>query len=200
MAGETALRLLLALVMVGQTTASAYFIRRAGASASMLRSRQAGAALTAALVISYLAYGVGVIAFLIAPGSMSWSAVDLPLGWRWAGAIPVLAGGALFVRGLVDLGTSLTISPSTREQHELVTEGSYGWIRHPVYSALFIQTAGVALMTQSWFVGLCGAGFCGLMAYRTGAEEENLIDEFGDRYRDYQRRVGRFVPRMRRSH
>ena len=79
MAGETALRLVLALVMVGQTTASAYFIRRAGASASMLRSRQAGPALTAALVISYLAYGVGVVAFLIAPGSMVWSTVDLSL-------------------------------------------------------------------------------------------------------------------------
>ncbi len=199
MPGENSLRLLLAVVMVAQTTASAYFIRRAGASVTMLRSRQAGAALTSALVVTYLAYGLGVIAFLIGPSSIAWSTVGLSLSWRWVGAVPVLAGGALFVRGLADLGAGLTISPSTREGHELVTGGSYGWMRHPVYSALFAQTVGVSLMTASWFIALCGGGFCGLLAFRTGAEERNLVAEFGERYRQYQQRVGRFVPKIRRS-
>ena len=199
MPGETALRVVLAGVMVAQTAVSGYFIRRAGADASLLRNRQAGIWLTGALVSTYLAYGAGVIVFLIAPGSLAWSAVDLSLGWRWVGAVPLLAGAALFVRGLADLGASLTISPSTRDDHELVTDGSYGWMRHPVYSALFTQTIGVVLMTASWFVALCGAGFCALMAYRTGAEEENLVSEFGDRYREYQRQVGRFIPKVGRS-
>ena len=129
---------------------------------------------------------------------MAWSAIDLSLAWRWVGVLPLLFGGALFLRGLVDLGSNLTISPSTKDDQELVTDGSYGWIRHPVYSALFTQTVGVALMVANWFVALCGAGFCALMAYRTRAEEDNLVAEFGDRYRDYQRRVGRFIPKVGR--
>ncbi len=198
MTGETALRVVLAVVMVVQTAVSGYFIRRAGADAALLRNRQAEMWLTSALVSTYVAYGAGVIVFLIAPERLGWSAVDLSLGWRWVGAIPLLLGSALFVRGLADLGASLTISPSTKDEHQLVTDGSYRWMRHPVYSALFAQTIGVALMTASWFVGLCGAGFCALMAYRTGAEEENLVAEFGDRYREYQRQVGMFIPRLRR--
>lgn len=199
MPGETSLRVVLTLVMVTQTAVSGYSIRRAGADTSLLRNRQAGTLLTGALVATYVAYGAGVIAFVIAPESLAWSAVDLPLGWRWVGAVPLLAGGMLFVRGLVDLGAALTISPSTREDHPLVTTGSYGWMRHPIYSALFTQTLGVALMVANWFVALCGAGFCALMAYRTRVEEDNLVAEFGDRYREYQRQVGRFIPRARRS-
>jgi protein-S-isoprenylcysteine O-methyltransferase Ste14 len=34
------------------------------------------------------------------------------------------------------------------------------------------------------------------MAVRTPAEEANLIAKFGDEYRAYMRRTGRFLPRF----
>jgi protein-S-isoprenylcysteine O-methyltransferase Ste14 len=35
------------------------------------------------------------------------------------------------------------------------------------------------------------------MASRTPKEEANLIEKFGDEYRDYMKRTGRFLPRLR---
>jgi protein-S-isoprenylcysteine O-methyltransferase Ste14 len=39
-----------------------------------------------------------------------------------------------------------------------------------------------------------GIGMFALMAARTRLEEARLIEKFGDAYRDYQRRTGRFLP------
>ena len=36
-----------------------------------------------------------------------------------------------------------------------------------------------------------------LMAIRTPKEEANLIAKFGDEYREYMRRTGRFLPRLK---
>ena len=46
----------------------------------------------------------------------------------------------------------------------------------------------------NWFVALCAAAFCGMIAFRTRREEDNLIAKFGDEYRRYQEHVGRFFP------
>ena len=38
------------------------------------------------------------------------------------------------------------------------------------------------------------AGLFGLMVVRTRTEEENLVARFGDSYRAYMKRTGRFLP------
>ena len=35
-----------------------------------------------------------------------------------------------------------------------------------------------------------------LMAIRTPKEEANLIEKFGDEYREYMKRTGRFLPKL----
>jgi protein-S-isoprenylcysteine O-methyltransferase Ste14 len=35
-----------------------------------------------------------------------------------------------------------------------------------------------------------------LLALRTAREEQHLVARFGDQYRDYMSRVGRFLPRI----
>ena len=180
---ETPFRIVLLAVSVIQTAFSVRSLRRARADVTLLRNRQAGITLTAFIVLSYIAYVIAVLAYLIQPSWMEWSHLALPAWARWMAVGPLLMGGALIIQGLHDLGVNLTISPSTKQDHELVTTGSYGWVRHPLYSGLFVESGGVCLLMANWFVMLCAAVFCGLIAFRTRREEDNLIEKFGDEYR-----------------
>lgn len=194
MTDEDTLRLVLLCATIVQTGISIYYLRLAGAVATFFKHRQAGVMLTGAIALSYAAYGLAVAAYLIQPNWTVWSSVALPNWMRWLGVIILLIGAVVVVRGFRDLGSNLTISPSTKEGQQLVTTGSYGWVRHPLYSGVFVESVGVCLLMANWFAGVSAAAFCVLIALRTRIEEANLAAQFGDVYRQYQQRVGMFVP------
>jgi protein-S-isoprenylcysteine O-methyltransferase Ste14 len=194
---ENPFRVALLIVSVVQTAISVHYLRRANVAANLLRQRQAGILLTGSIVLSYITYGVGVLCYLIEPRWMMWAAVAVPVWARWIAVGPLLFGGMLVIWGLHNIGTNLTISPSTKENHRLVTSGAFGWVRHPMYSGVCIESAGVCLLMANWFVSLTAAMFCALIVVRTRIEEDNLTRKFGDEYRQYQQRVGQFVPRVR---
>lgn len=199
MTGETPFRLLLAAAAVIQAAVSLWLLWGAGAAATVFRRREEGLVLTAGIALSFLAYVVAVVAWLLNPASMAWSAVAIPAGLRWTGTIPLILGACAIVQAQRHLGRNITISISTKVEHALVTTGPYGWVRHPLYSAGMVESAGVGLLTANWFIVLTAALFWMLIAYRTPMEERKLLDRFGDDYRNYIRRVGRFVPRLTKS-
>jgi protein-S-isoprenylcysteine O-methyltransferase Ste14 len=80
----------------------------------------------------------------------------------------------------------------------LVTTGLYGWVRHPLYTAFLVEAVGISLLMANWFVAVTAGSLWTLLAMRTRQEERKLIERFGDEYQEYMRRVGRFLPRLRR--
>jgi protein-S-isoprenylcysteine O-methyltransferase Ste14 len=84
------------------------------------------------------------------------------------------------------------------QKHELVTRGPYSRIRHPGYtSAIFAALAYVLLylnvITLIVFLAVLAT------AYKRAVLEEELLaseDGFGQEYRDYMKRTGRFLPRL----
>ena len=82
-----------------------------------------------------------------------------------------------------------------REQATLVTTGPYRWIRHPMYTAALTLGVAATLITANAVMAIGGLGMFALLAARSRTEERRLIEKFGDAYRDYQRRTGRFLPR-----
>lgn len=139
---------------------------------------------------------VGLICYLVNPSTMAWSSVSLPLWLRWSGAGIGAAAGALIIWAFHNLGKNLTDTVVTREKHTLVTSGPYRWVRHPFYVAVLLAVLGNALMAANWFLFLTGALVFVLMTIRMRKEEELLVARFGDAYRDYMKRTGRFWPRM----
>jgi len=139
---------------------------------------------------------VGVIAFAINPRWMAWSSLPLPAGLRWLGVgVGVLFAG-LLLWTLRNLGKNLTDTVVTRQQHTLVTAGPYRWVRHPFYLAFALAVVANTLTTANWFVAATGIVAWILIAIRTPLEEARLIERFGDDYRHYCDRTGRFFPRL----
>ena len=137
-----------------------------------------------------------IILYMINPALMAWSAMTLPIWLRWAGAAFFLLCVALLLWTLPALGTNLTDTVVTREHHTLVTRGPYRWIRHPFYVAMALITAGAALVAANWFRLASGVVVFTLLAIRSRVEEEELAARFGDPYREYKKRTGRFLPKI----
>lgn len=78
---------------------------------------------------------------------------------------------------------------------QLVTNGLHRFVRHPLYTTSLIVLYLVSPMTLNRLalvVGIHVYFWIGSMF-----EERKLVREFGDAYRDYQRRVPRLLPRLR---
>jgi len=174
-----------------------YHRLRSWESKEPLDRGQEGVFILATLRPIGLAMWLAVIAYLINPEWMAWSAVPLPPWLRWSGAAVVFIGIALLAWTLRNLGVNLTDTVVTRQAHTLITKGPYRWVRHPFYGALALFVVGFALLTANWFILATGALVFILLAIRSRTEEALLLARFGETYRAYKESTGRFLPRPR---
>ncbi len=76
----------------------------------------------------------------------------------------------------------------------LVTDGIYGYIRHPLYSSLFLLNWGIFFKEPSWpGLGLALGASVFLVA-TARRDEAECIDCFGPDYRRYMQHTRMFIP------
>jgi protein-S-isoprenylcysteine O-methyltransferase Ste14 len=143
-----------------------------------------------------IALWLGLIAWMIDPGWMAWSSGTLPTWLRWTGVGVIAMACGLLVWTLHCLGTNLTDTVVTRQKHTLIVYGPYRWVRHPFYDSAALLVVAVFLITANWFFFVIGGVLFCLLIIRTRTEEKNLVARFGNSYRAYMERTGRFLPRV----
>jgi protein-S-isoprenylcysteine O-methyltransferase Ste14 len=144
--------------------------------------------------------------------TIAWAAFFLPLIWIvtplfafadhplhpvpfFIGVLCLVLGLWLFHRAHADLGANWSITLEVREQHQLVTHGIYRWVRHPMYLALLVYSAGQALVVPNWLVAPSyGVAMTLLIVLRMGREERMMREEFGKDYEAYQATTKRLIP------
>ncbi len=122
----------------------------------------------------------------------------LPAFVPWCGSAIMLAALWLFWRSHSDLGLNWSAFLEMRKDHQLIRQGVYRSIRHPMYVSIFLFGVAQALMLQNWVAGLSGlVTFVPLYFVRTPREERMMRDWFGEEYQDYVRQTGRIIPRLK---
>ena len=113
---------------------------------------------------------------------------------RATGTVMVLGATALMLAAQLDLGASWRVGIDEGARPGLVTGGLYRYSRNPIYVAMLAALLGFALLLPSWIsLGLLiGAGL-GIRRH-VRDEETYLARTYGEEYRRYAARVGRFVP------
>ena len=116
--------------------------------------------------------------------------------WAFGAGVLCLVGGLWwFQRSHSDLGTYWSVTLELRENHRLITQGVYSYVRHPMYAALFLYAIGQALVLPNWVVGPSYfVAFGILFAFRIRAEERMMLETFGDEYAAYMARTRLLVP------
>ena len=136
--------------------------------------------------------------YIIYPQPLDWSFFDVPSWLKWVGAAVVFVNIPFVVSAQRALGRNVSPTVITHEDHELITTGPYRLIRNPLYAAGGLVFTGLGLVAASWFL-IGGAGLAlVLVRLRLPKEEAQLEARFGEEYRDYARRTGRFLPRWSR--
>ena len=194
---ENIFRILAALILFTGIGISSYYRRKADKDTGEKISRKVdGSVMMTIIKIGGLILWLTPLVYLINPNWMNWSKIGLPESVRWLG----VGIGILCVLGIYwlfsSIGSGISPTSATRQEHKLVTSGPYRWVRHPLYtvgSSLFIA---FGMMADNWFIAALGVlAFIG-MAIRTPKEEANLIEKFGDEYREYMKHTGRFFPKL----
>lgn len=191
----TAYELALLVVFVASLgIRSVYQRRRRGATAVSTRHSRREQLSYLLVASSYLLLPIVVFTNWLDAG-----AFDLP-GWlRWLGALIAAAGLALFWWTHVALGRNWSGVLELYEQHELVMEGPYRFVRHPMYTSVYLKGIGILLLSANW---IAGGGYLAavtwMYALRVRDEEQMMVERFGEEYRNYMNRTSRLVPLPRR--
>jgi len=142
-----------------------------------------------------LGYVGALFIYIFAPWLFDWAVVPLPDWIRWIGALITLVSVLLlwWVQWALDVQFDTTLH--TQAEHKMIKHGPYQWVRHPMYTALFLMGLGWFLLTANWFVGVpLMIGIILVVLSRVQNEEDVLTELFGDEYQEYMQHSGRFFP------
>jgi protein-S-isoprenylcysteine O-methyltransferase Ste14 len=122
---------------------------------------------------------------------VSWSLLILSI-------IPLVFG----VRTLISHGNASAERPGEpdllafEKTTELVTSGTYRYIRHPLYSSLLLLNWGIFFKSPGAIGGVLALAVSVLLVATARADEKECIRYFGSAYREYMTRSKMFLPHL----
>jgi protein-S-isoprenylcysteine O-methyltransferase Ste14 len=110
------------------------------------------------------------------------------------GLLLLMLGIGLVNAGLLSLGwNNLTALPYPRQEAQLVEQGAYRWVRHPIYSGIIVATLGWGLLVNN-VTAVAMAALLFFFFDRKSRREEEWLRQKYPGYGAYQERVGRLAP------
>ncbi len=135
-------------------------------------------------------------AWLWRPDWFQWASRCISIGLRWIGVAGFACAVAWLIWMFHTLGSNLTDTVVTRRDAHFVDRGPYRFVRNPMYTGVLMVSMSLGLALGTWLLPLAGSVVFALFALRTRTEEKYLVERFGNQYRDYMGRVGRFFPKL----
>jgi protein-S-isoprenylcysteine O-methyltransferase Ste14 len=195
---EDLARLLFVAIWLPFAAMRIHYHRGAGAKPAGFTTPEEGKLFGAFRWLVAMPWMLCLLLWIVYPAPLRWASFALPSGLRWLGAALFSLGALLVFWTNFNLGPNFSSTLILRDGHELIERGPYRWVRHPMYTAFLVMGAGMLLLSANWIVGGGPLLFLPLlMLVRTPREERMLLARFGDDYRAYMARTGRYLPRLR---
>jgi protein-S-isoprenylcysteine O-methyltransferase Ste14 len=114
--------------------------------------------------------------------------------WFWIGAMVNVLGLGFAVWARVFLGSNWSRSVTIKQDHELITGGPYGLVRHPIYTGLLTGFLGSAIAIAQVRGLVAFALIFAVLWSKLRLEERWMRLQFGSVYEQYAQRVPALVP------
>lgn len=98
--------------------------------------------------------------------------------------------------GALKLGKYARVQPKPARNAPLRTTGPFAYTRHPMYSSMIIGSLFWTLYLGSYFALGATVLLLTVLVVKAKKEESYLLRMFGEDYRKYMSRVGRFSPKL----
>jgi protein-S-isoprenylcysteine O-methyltransferase Ste14 len=192
-----AVRSIVIALSVGFIMAALFYRIRSVRKGERLDRTKEGWPLLIGIRLTGVLFGVWTGALLANPERFAAVRFPVPEAVRWAGVAGFACAIAWLLWMFHSLGRNLTDTVVTRRDATFVDHGPYRFVRNPMYTGVLAMALSLGVALGTWLVPLLGALMFALLALRTKTEEKYLIQKFGDQYREYMTRVGRFLPRAK---
>jgi len=116
--------------------------------------------------------------------------------WLVLGILLVLAGFAGTLWCYAIMGSAWRIGVNQAEKNQLVTDGPFARVRHPIYALQVVMLAGALFLLPTIFSAVLLALHLICVWLKAADEEAYLLATHGERYRAHIARTGRLVPRL----
>lgn len=130
---------------------------------------------------------------------MGFADYHLPAVAGWAGVAVFALALWLLWRAYADLGSNWSPKLDIRQEQVLVTDGVYGFVRHPIYAGIGLWGIAQPLLIQNWIAAWALLVlFIPLCLMRIPREESMMLEHYGEAYRSYMKRTRGLMPRLTR--
>ena len=140
--------------------------------------------------------GIAFILIFISPVLNWFHIAEIP--FIWIGIIGLFFGlCGIFIRCIAffTLGKYFTRTLQKTEEHKLITNGIYQYIRHPGYLSDILIFIGIGMTVFNWITLIyLIITYPIVYAYRIIVEEKMLINIFGEDYIQYKKNTKRLIP------
>lgn len=116
----------------------------------------------------------------------------------WAGVATVLLGFAITFWARFVLGSNWSSSVTIKVEHELIRNGPYRWVRHPIYTGIVVAFAGTAIARDQWRGVPAVVLFWLAFTIKRLKEEQFMRQTFGAHYIEYSQSTGAIFPSLLR--
>ena len=116
--------------------------------------------------------------------------------FRWLATATALACLAMTAWCWTRMGKDWRMDVSEKRRGELITDGLFAYVRHPIYALSTLLMICSAIIIPTLPMLIVAAVNVVLVNLKARNEERHLLATHGDTYARYLRRTGRFVPRL----
>jgi protein-S-isoprenylcysteine O-methyltransferase Ste14 len=148
-------------------------------------------------MIAVLGWQVFPIIYVFSP-CFDFADFILPAWVGWIGGVGLVLALWVLWQAYATLGKNWTPKIEVKNEQQLVTNGIFEYVRHPIYAGLLLWALIQPLLLQNWIVGFAFLIiFVPLLVLRVPREEAMMLLHFGEQYQAYMQRTPRFFPHFR---
>jgi protein-S-isoprenylcysteine O-methyltransferase Ste14 len=113
---------------------------------------------------------------------------------RGLGCVLYIGGMFLMHRAESYLAELFSVEVAIRDDHRLITNGPYRFIRHPRYLGIIVFSVGASLIFRSWLSLIAVAALVMVLLWRIYDEEGLMHEHFGTDWESYRDKSWRLIP------